>query len=1544
MKIARGKVGLRLGLCLAVVLLTSPCVGGQEEWREHYDKAVVATFYSASAMNGHDELEVAKLYLDSARASIALDSTGSREDWALLNALQAELDVSEDIAADNLNYIYPAFSVIKGERTEFNVIDDPAELLIESLVERAVGIADPLHRGLVKESGHHVLVQVQPFDAVHLTVVLDYLTNETPAYAIRPHEIEAILGAEGWTRYTSGPLDSADLLALQAHYGVSSLMVIDVVDQGSIIPDSETPMLFYKGVRLWSVNGEGQAQMHQYFEDFRVDKAAGWTRSLWLVVLNILVAMFFLTLVSGAGFRKGRLRWTPSAMFQLESVKRNVIVLLVAGIAVVAMQALGGTFMPDANAFRGELGSKLWLFYFVVAPTLGASILTYLALKRLADGLVDDMTNLARILYGAFIAHFIYLSFFTHYAELMPAPIWEYIAFLPALFVVSPSFFLGFTLERIMKKARRPWHEKGALWVVLILSYAAFWLDFQHAVLLSSVLHGAVFLVAASYLLVLPAMVKTTEIDQASGAEHHWAHPYQTVFEGTNVADVLSSLDSFIGAGGAVLDQNPVGFDIEPMLFVISGESGMGKSRMVQDLLGVNGLTLDENRPIDVYYGDFNEQVEGQTEAYEPFVEAFASALSLPDGFFADRSAVGRKLGSLVKQGIDVVGAGIDIGAALDMEDDGGQRSIEEMSEELVTKLVERATAKKGQPGRIQLLVIDHYDWAKDDPQTHDLMKVFLRRLLLQRRLQALLRVVVVYDGQGEGKEPVEIRELLDMAPGRSEFHSVQWQGSDEEDAGRGRRRFMEALLNRSGFGLRSPANPVRFDRGIRQHMETVCGEDAPAFNPGDVFAYLNALDVAGALGKAGSDRIDIVEERIPEELNLAQGKLDELKRLYKGLDMADQKLLGMAANVGFKFDATILASICGRDLLGVLEQLAELEGQFVRDQAEEDNIYAFANRELHRAIVRETSRGRKDDDFMQILVEYHKRTVGSMMALGDAYVQRLDLEILGSTADSALKPSFLSVDAIRETAPFVALHAALGALRVGRVRKAEEWIVRMVEAGLPWWRMDDRDRTPEPKLMAAVLTGANDGPGLRGMDRVLTSGSRVLQQVLDQVGEIEDQKVQETVLLALYRDLHAHGPARSEKDKVLLSQEDWTSRKMGVEKAWSGLSSPQQSYRFAFYQTLMENEGELVIQLKSLLGDIRQSYPNHSLPLEGEVLRHLALVTTAKELKQKHAFAVEALQFEARRIGVDLLAVEDANPTWDEVMAMIEAMLSVDRPTSDFNFTLSRLRDVAYEEGEYDRVLELADLAETMSRSLSDKRGMTLAKSYRGAALFRKKEHEKSLKVYREYSEFLMEEGRPKEDFKWPLEGILRNVEALGCPEVFLEEMKSMYAHLKFISQEMKEEPFWSPISDERLLGDLIPGAINKEPMIRTEAGEEQRGKAMAIMEVLSCIAMADDEFEEHEYHDLQESATALAVCLNLPDRLIREESKRVANRIKSLSPTDRKQVFQDALREVASGEDGRRFQRAVVQLCWDMAYADGILEESEREYLDLAKEMLKH
>ena len=136
--IDRMKLGM-LAFCIGCVATLPVTISAQESnWKRHYDKAVVATFYSASALNGHDELEVANLYLDSARKAIAFDSTAVPEDLALITSLQQELDVSEDIASDNLNYIYPAFSVIKGDRKEFNVIDDPAELLIESLVERVI--------------------------------------------------------------------------------------------------------------------------------------------------------------------------------------------------------------------------------------------------------------------------------------------------------------------------------------------------------------------------------------------------------------------------------------------------------------------------------------------------------------------------------------------------------------------------------------------------------------------------------------------------------------------------------------------------------------------------------------------------------------------------------------------------------------------------------------------------------------------------------------------------------------------------------------------------------------------------------------------------------------------------------------------------------------------------------------------------------------------------------------------------------------------------------------------------------------------------------------------------------------------------------------------------------------------------------------------------------------------------------------------------------------------------------------------------------------
>ena len=99
----------------------------KSKWQDYYKKATIATFYSASVLNGYDELKLANLYLDSARGVLEKNQQYKHllnAEYKQVNALQSELEGSKLISEDNLNYIYPPYSLMMGQRPEFNQIDD----------------------------------------------------------------------------------------------------------------------------------------------------------------------------------------------------------------------------------------------------------------------------------------------------------------------------------------------------------------------------------------------------------------------------------------------------------------------------------------------------------------------------------------------------------------------------------------------------------------------------------------------------------------------------------------------------------------------------------------------------------------------------------------------------------------------------------------------------------------------------------------------------------------------------------------------------------------------------------------------------------------------------------------------------------------------------------------------------------------------------------------------------------------------------------------------------------------------------------------------------------------------------------------------------------------------------------------------------------------------------------------------------------------------------------------------------------------------------
>ena len=115
---------------IAFLFLLISFVGfsNEKKFHEYFQKAKVATFYSSTYLNGYYELNMAFSFLDSARLQLPQipdENINKIKFENQVNALYNELKISESISVDNLNYIYPHYSLIAGYRQDFNLIDEP---------------------------------------------------------------------------------------------------------------------------------------------------------------------------------------------------------------------------------------------------------------------------------------------------------------------------------------------------------------------------------------------------------------------------------------------------------------------------------------------------------------------------------------------------------------------------------------------------------------------------------------------------------------------------------------------------------------------------------------------------------------------------------------------------------------------------------------------------------------------------------------------------------------------------------------------------------------------------------------------------------------------------------------------------------------------------------------------------------------------------------------------------------------------------------------------------------------------------------------------------------------------------------------------------------------------------------------------------------------------------------------------------------------------------------------------------------------------------
>lgn len=684
------------------LLITITCANAQSNKLDSvYLKAKIATFYSSTVLNSFHELNLAISLTDSLLNKLEKTSINYRKDSLNYKSLINELNTSKSIALDNLNYRIPSYSVITNNRSDLNIIDDANELLIEDLIEEHLNQADPILKGKINENTHFFLINIRPFDDTLLGVVLDYFSATSGHYAIRPHELNSIIGKSGYERYVSNNLGSDDYNLILNNYKIDKLYNITLEDKGSILDG-----LFYWGATLNTITKEKPFKAFQkYFEDFKKDKREPFQSGLRNFILSILLLFLLLRVFDVKIFKRLSLK----SFLQKDFILNDLILIFLAIVSFVACFYLGNLFSPAVNAFHNEPKANLWVIFQIIGfPIISFSILLLGSLKFSKLPTIS-LENIRKIIYCSISVPFIFIVIINQFSSWYPnQDFMEPLILL--LLLIIPSHYLGISILHILKK-----DKSFKYFLSLIIGLLLFFIS-QFNFLIQNYLLSNVILFCLSIILIsihLLLKTKKNKYFEVNSLDFASKISLKTIRSGFNYESYEKILDSFFSK------------DFDQLLF-IKGVNGVGKKLILDDYLNsqmINSFELDFS----------NSQKE-----YYPFTNCFIEknqTLGLEDNFFTSPISFDK-----IYKGIGAVSSLLPIDLPSLEVNSSDDVNVIELSIDLLNTISDKIESKC-------VLVIRNLESIDKDNEL--LLNEILTRLSNKSSLNAF-RIIILQDSQCE--------------------------------------------------------------------------------------------------------------------------------------------------------------------------------------------------------------------------------------------------------------------------------------------------------------------------------------------------------------------------------------------------------------------------------------------------------------------------------------------------------------------------------------------------------------------------------------------------------------------------------------------------------------------------------------------------------------------------------------------------------------------------------------------------------------------------
>jgi hypothetical protein len=920
-------------------------------WLRH---AVTYDSYGRDNGNDPDWLKQASLYCD----SVIYSETSSAEQKNKANRLKKRIGITLQTCENNLNYKIEFYQFFLGKPASYGFANDPEEYAFGNAFNKILGFT---YTGFgstpISEFNIPCILLDGNCGEVLSETNMQTLAAKTKHVLISKQDVYDILGNKTDTLYIGDP-DTSSLNAICASLGIDRLGIYEISKLDSVNNLRFVSVSF----RIYSPKS-GMGTM-AYADAFGEDKRKGQLDIILYLIISSVLLITLLAVFEELYDRKKSKTWHLVSFKSVWALFLSKLKLVsISQVLPTILSFLIVTFInplaPEMSTHYQETESLLWVFALTFSMSLVPTIINLLIVNRLdLDGFHTPRG------YQNFANASVYGSYFTFFYFF--ALKYQHIAHTQHLMLIGVTFIIGLILGKsifllLNKRNFKPLLIAGVLGVMLtllllvavnIIILASFqWQGFALAL-------GTCIVAALGYFIFEGNQLRISKNQLI--LKNNTLNPDAITYvpEAINIKGSEFSLSITAGENRGNIP-----------IYVISGPAGIGKTAFIRKYLFLKWKEVfDED---NWFYSDCNEIQESNEISFEPFVEAFGKLLGRET--LDDR---GDLLGTQMEKIIKNTAGAINENAAelLTHKKRDDIRSISEYCTQIAEEL-----EKRNKPC---VFILEDIQWI--DQESRNFLFRFLKVLSnkkhfpnVNRNLKLLFTIRSGDWFDSKGLKPDELAEYLANYESTYDISNI----SDKDLF-----TFNQFIYN---FGVRNPG--FRLSDSSCNLMEDLLKQreaEIKSSNPNTTFGLtplylvklLSGWIEEGTL-KASNGGLVLTRQLTTEDLP----NNEEIDQFYHAIfdkipstPTTDRlqwvRILESAAIIGQKFDATILASVWGIDLLQLLDFLERMEIlELVEDVPGQDNIYQFVSPRVSAAL--KTYFGRKSaSEEKQIVLEYNKR------------------------------------------------------------------------------------------------------------------------------------------------------------------------------------------------------------------------------------------------------------------------------------------------------------------------------------------------------------------------------------------------------------------------------------------------------------------------------------------------------------------------------------------------------------------------------------------